>query len=254
MWEDTRDALADLSLSSREHILDVGCGTGELSRVLAEETPGGVIGLDADTDLLEVARSQTTVPVIAGDATRLPLTDDVADLVVCQALLVNLPDPATAIGEFARVSNDLVAAIEPNNAEVGVDSTVAREVTLERTVREAYLEGVETDVAMGAQLPALFREAGLQVVSTRRYHHQKHIEPPYADADLRDAARKASGAGLADHETELRRGLAEGEYDQLRSEWREMGRAVVEQMRADEYRRAEVVPFDVTVGRVPDHG
>lgn len=254
MWDDARDALADLALSSRERILDVGCGTGELSRVLAEETAGEVVGIDADTELLAVAQSNVAIPLLAGDATRMPLSADVADLVVCQALLVNLPDPVAAVREFARVSNDLVAAIEPNNAEVGVDSTVAREVTLDQAVREAYLEGVETDVALGARLPSLFREAGLQVESTRRYHHHKRIEPPYVDADFRDAARKASGAGLADHETELRRGLAEGKYDQLRSDWREMGREVVEQMQASEYRRAEVVPFDVTVGRVPDRG
>jgi hypothetical protein len=38
--------------------------------------------------------------------------------------------------------------------------------------------------------------------------------------------------------------------DALESDWRAMGRSVVEQMQAGEYRRAEVVPFHVTVGRV----
>jgi SAM-dependent methyltransferase len=254
MWADSREALVDLSLPSRERVLDVGCGTGELSRVLAEETPGEVIGVDADTDLLAVAREEANISVIAGDATRLPVPDKVADLVVCQALLVNLPDPAAALAEFARASSDLVAAIEPNNAQVGVDSTVEREVTLEQTVREAYLEGVETDVALGSQVPALFEAAGLEVLSTRRYHHHKQIEPPYSEGDLQDAARKASGAGLADHETELRRELGADEYDHLRTEWREMGRAVVEQMQAGQYRRAEVVPFDVIVGQVAGEG
>ncbi len=251
MWA-SREALVDLSLSSRERILDVGCGTGELSRVLAEETTGEVLGVDADTDLLAPARSAADISVIAGDATGLPVPENVADLVVCQALLVNLPEPMAALREFARASDELVAAIEPNNAEVGVDSTVAREVALERTVREAYLAGVETDVAPGERLPAIFEDAGIDVVSTRRYHHHKRIEPSYSDADLQDAARKASGAGLADHETELRRTLDAAEYDRLRTEWREMGRAVVQQMQDDQYRRAEVVPFDIVVGQVSD--
>jgi hypothetical protein len=45
---------------------------------------------------------------------------------------------------------------------------------------------------------------------------------------------------------------SEAAYDDLRGRWREMGRAVVDAMGAGEYERVERVPFDVTVGRVPD--
>ncbi|MFC6725639.1 SAM-dependent methyltransferase, partial [Halobium palmae] len=34
MWEGSREALADLDLPDRDRIVDVGCGTGELTRVL----------------------------------------------------------------------------------------------------------------------------------------------------------------------------------------------------------------------------
>ncbi|RLM59663.1 class I SAM-dependent methyltransferase [Halobellus sp. Atlit-31R] len=250
MWEQSRAALAPLSLGDRKRILDAGAGTGELARVLDEESPGRVACLDADPELLAVGREQTGLDVVAGDATRPPFRPGSFDLVVCQALLVNLPEPAAALGAFADLSTELVAAIEPDNADVGVDSTVAAEVELERTVREAYIEGVETDVAMGDRLTSLFREAGLDAIQTRRYYHRKLVEPPYDDVELRAAARKASGAALADHETELRRSLPAAEYDALRREWREMGREVVAAMREGTYRRAEVVPFDVVVGRV----
>ncbi|MFW5939345.1 MAG: class I SAM-dependent methyltransferase [Halolamina sp.] len=247
MWESTA-ALAPLNLDSRERVLDVGCGTGELSRVLAAETPGEVIGVDAATDLLAVAREDTGLPTVAGDATRLPFKDAVADLVVCQALLINLPDPAAAVREFARVSSDLVAAIEPNNAGVEVGSTVDAEERLEREVREAYLDGVETDVAMGERVGDLFDAAGVDVVARRTYRHEKLAEPPYSEAAIESAARKASGAGIAEHERELR--AAGADYDALRAAWREMGRDVVGQMGEERYRRREVVPFEVTVGRV----
>ena len=267
MWADSRDALADLGLADRERIVDVGCGTGELSGVLREESGAAVVGVDADTDLLGVAREalgggdtddesgghdSERFSALAGDATRLPLRDDCADLVVCQALLVNLPDPGAALREFARVSTDRVAAVEPNNAEVGVDSTVDREVTLESQVREAYLAGVETDVALGETVPRRFREAGLSDVRTRTYYHEKRVEPPYDEHHLESAKQKATGAGLDRHETELRRQLTAAEFDTLRREWREMGRAVVAQMADGDYRRVEVVPFEVTVGRVTE--
>ncbi|WP_380678624.1 class I SAM-dependent methyltransferase [Salinigranum sp. GCM10025319] len=250
MWDGSREALSDLDLSSRTRILDVGAGTGELSTVLAAESGAEVVCLDADRSLLTTARAETGLSVVAGDATRLPFEDDAFDLVVCQALLVNLPTPTKALREFARVSSDLVAAVEPDNAAVGVDSTVDREPELDRRVREAYLDGVATDVALGDRLPALFRENGLRDVRTSRHHHDKHVEPPYDTGNLEDAKRKATGEGLDAHEAELRRVLSGAEYDDLRREWRAMGRAVAEQIADRAYHRVEVVPFDVCVGRV----
>ncbi|WP_224270090.1 class I SAM-dependent methyltransferase [Haloprofundus salinisoli] len=251
MWGGSREALSDLDLPNRRRILDVGCGTGELARVLAEEAPDAqVAGVDADPTLLRVAREQTGISVVAGDATRLPVADEAADLVVCQALLSNLPDPSAVVAEFARVSSELVAAVEPDNASVGVDSTVDPEVTLERSVREAYLDGVRTDVSLGSRVSELFADAGLSDVRTRRHHQRKVVEPPYDEGDVESARLKATGEGLDRYETELRRALSNAEFDALRAEWREMGRSVVDQMRQQEYRRAEVVPFDVTVGRV----
>ena len=268
MWEDGRDALTDLELASRERVLDVGCGTGELTRVLAAEadaTRAGeargadatVIGVDADPELLSVAReaereteASGRIDYLAGDATRLPVGDDVVDLAVCQALLINLPDPAAAVRELVRVSSDLVAAVEPDNADVRVASTVDAEERLEREAREAYVDGVETDIALGGRVRGAFDAAGLVDVRTRRYVHEKRTEPPYAEAALRSAARKASGAGLSDHREELIAATSETAYDDLRGRWREMGREVVDAMGSEEYERVEYVPFDVTVGRV----
>ena len=250
MWDDSRDALEPLELESRERIVDVGCGTGELSRVLAEESPDEceVIGCDADPRLLAVAGER--VPVVAGDALRLPFPDDAFDLVVCQALLINLPDPAAAVSEFARVSSDLVAAVEPNNDAVEVDSSVDAEGDLERRARRAYLDGVDTDVALGADARDAFEAAGLEVLETRRYDHVRTVEPPYDQGALTAARRKATGAGLSDdRETMLDGALTEAEYDELRSEWRSMGRNVIEQMESGSYQREETVPFFVTVGR-----
>jgi len=253
MWADSRAALADLDLPNRQRVLDVGCGTGELTRVIATESADAeVIGVDADRRLLDVASDH--IDCVAGDALGLPFADDSVDLVVCQALLINLPEPAAAIREFARVSTDLVAAIEPNNAAVSVDSTVDSEVDLEARVREAYLQGVDTDVALGEGVESVFEAAGIEPLSTRQYDHEKRTEPPYSDDALRSAKRKASGEGIADHEAELRRGLDEegdgATYDTLRRAWREMGREVIAQMQTDDYERVETVPFTVTVGQV----
>jgi SAM-dependent methyltransferase len=246
MWAGSREALAPLELATRRRVLDVGAGTGELTTVLREETPGVVVACDADAALL----AGVDGPTVQGDATRLPVRDDAVDLVVCQALLVNLPDPALALREFARVSSGLVAAIEPDNSQVVLSSTVEAEAPLARRARERYLEGVRTDATIG-DASALFRQAGLEDVTVRRYDHVRTVEPPYDDHDVEAARRKASGEGLAvDRDQILAGETSTEEYEALREDWRAMGREVVAQMQAGDYRHREVVPFYVTVGRV----
>lgn len=249
MWEDSHEALSALELSSRQRVLDVGAGTGEFTAILEGTVPGEVIALDADPALL----SHSTGSRVVGEATRLPFADDSCDLVVCQALLVNLANPAHAIGEFARVSSELVAAIEPDNSAVTIESSVAAEPQLARRARDLYLRGLETDATLG-DVSDLFAEAGLEDISVQRYEHVRRVEPPYSERDLEDARRKASGAGLeSDRGTILSADATPDDVDDLREDWRAMGRTVIDQMQRSEYEQRETVPFYVTVGRVPQY-
>ncbi|WP_254839142.1 class I SAM-dependent methyltransferase [Natronomonas marina] len=244
MWDDGREALAALDLDSCERVLDVGCGEGALTRVLREECPGEVIGCDRDAALL----AELDGPTIRGDAHCLPVRDDAVDLVVCQALLINLPTPRRAVREFSRVASARVACIEPDNAAVSVRSTVDAERALAARARERYIQGVDTDVGLGEGAADLLRAEGLSNVTTERYDQTLVVEPPYSEADVRAVGRKASADGLRDRRETM--AGTEEELDALRSEWREMGREAVRQLQAEEYRREETVPFYVTVGEV----
>lgn len=249
LWDD-RSSLDVLRLPDRERILDVGCGTGELSRVLQEESPATVVGIDADRALLDHADGADEL--FQGDAVRLPFADDSFDLVVCQALLINLPDPLAAVREFARVSSDLVGAIEPDNSQVRIESTVDGEARLADRARRRYISGVETDVTLGRRVAERFRSAGLESIQTVRHPLVRTVEAPYSDADVKSAKRKARGTRIGEQRRTLRSGgFSEAEVDALRDEWQAMGRTVVEQMAAGEYEREAVVPFYVTAGRVP---
>ncbi len=251
LWAESRDALSGLSLADRQRILEVGCGTGELTRVLAEETPATATVIAADRDRTHLTAASTYGDPLVADALHLPLADGSVDLAVCQALLVNLASPEDAVAEFARVSMDLIAAIEPDNANVTIESTVDGEAHTAARAREAFFSGAHSDPTLGSRVDTLFDRIGLRRVEMTRYAFTRTIEPPYDEPTLAAARRHLSGAGLAaDRETLLAGGLSVSEYDALRTRWRSIGRKVAEQMQAGTYRRRETVPLYVTVGAV----
>lgn len=248
MWED-RTVLEGMGITDSEIILEVGCGSGEFTQILDEESSGRIVGIDADLELLSLAGADTQV---GGDARQLPVRSNSCDLVICQALLSNLVDPAPAVQEFARVATDQVVAIEPDNSRVEIESTVPDEARLAAQAREAYLHEVSTNPTLGQGAATLFREAGLEVDDERRYEHTQSFEPPYSERAFTAARRKVQASQLDTFQEAFRgHGGPIEDYDVFREAWQTMGRRVVEQMQAGEYRRTETVPFYVVRGQLP---
>lgn len=90
-----------------QRILDAGCGEGYLSRELASRG-ASVLGVDSSVNLIEAAAALAgaNTPSLAfsvNDVADLEVDSGIFDLVVCNHLLNDLPDPTDAIHEFARV-------------------------------------------------------------------------------------------------------------------------------------------------------
>ena len=87
--------------------LDVGCGTGFLTRNLR----GDVVGLDASERMLEVARSQApNARFVQGDALSLPFEDDSFDRVFTSYFYCHLEDEQRGhfLSETGRVAPELI--------------------------------------------------------------------------------------------------------------------------------------------------
>ncbi|HWQ67656.1 MAG TPA: class I SAM-dependent methyltransferase [Methanospirillum sp.] len=88
-------------------VLDVGCGTGEISVVLAE-MGHQVSGIDLSEGMLGKAREKATKKTLSmrfsiEDAESLSYADQSFDLVINRHLLWTLPNPKKALAEWKRV-------------------------------------------------------------------------------------------------------------------------------------------------------
>jgi SAM-dependent methyltransferase len=99
---------AKLELPKRARVLEVGCGTGPVSRALAELVPdGSVVGVDPSPVFLERARelaaAHENLSFAEGDARSLPLDDRSFDAVVFHTTLCHVPESERALAEAYRV-------------------------------------------------------------------------------------------------------------------------------------------------------
>lgn len=105
------DALVTMARPrSGNRVLDVGCGTGIVSRVVAPivGSSGRMVSLDIDLGMLSVARSLKPADGAdfewrQGDVAKMPFENAEFDLVLCQAALQFFPYKLAALREIRRV-------------------------------------------------------------------------------------------------------------------------------------------------------
>lgn len=91
-------------LSSEAQVLDVACGTGDLSIALFENTGARVTGLDFCRPMLErAARKESRIAFVEGDALQLPFYDGIFDAVTIAFGLRNLSSVEQGLVELRRV-------------------------------------------------------------------------------------------------------------------------------------------------------
>jgi SAM-dependent methyltransferase len=154
--------------------IDVGCGTGALTEtILAVASPAFVEGVDPSMLYVEHARAHIDddhVRFVVGDAQRLPQATDSVDAAVSGLVLNFVPDPASAVGEMARV-------VRPGGTVAAYVWDYADGMELIRRFWDAAIaldpEAIEVDegrrfpICRPGMLGAIFREVGLAGVEAR---------------------------------------------------------------------------------------
>jgi trans-aconitate 2-methyltransferase len=158
-----QSVLARLDLSGDETVLDAGCGSGRVTRLIAERVPDGrVIGVDAAPSMIGLARE------------RLADLGDRVELHVANVLELDLPEPVDAIFSNAvfhwvldhqRLFNGLFAVLRPGGvieAQCGGRGNVAE---WQRAIEAA--EGDERFSAYLRGMPASTNFASVGDTETR---------------------------------------------------------------------------------------
>lgn len=107
-----RFAVSEAAVRAGDRVLDVACGTGDLTQAFASTDAAEIVGLDFTPEMLELARKkQLALPAgvagrlryVEGDAQRLPFEDRSFDVVSIAFGIRNVEDPTRTLREFARV-------------------------------------------------------------------------------------------------------------------------------------------------------
>jgi demethylmenaquinone methyltransferase / 2-methoxy-6-polyprenyl-1,4-benzoquinol methylase len=114
LWMDQRwrkEAVKLSEVKSSEVVVDVACGTGDLTLKFASAKPQAAIGVDFTFEMLPIAREKTlnrksqiaNCKYLNGDAQSLPLPDESADVVSIAFGIRNVQSVPTALKEFHRI-------------------------------------------------------------------------------------------------------------------------------------------------------
>jgi ubiquinone/menaquinone biosynthesis C-methylase UbiE len=154
--------------------LDVGCGTGALSRtVLVLASPAEVRGIDPSQGYVDYARAHVDegrVRFDVGNATSLPYGPGYFDVAASGLVLNFVPEPATALSEMVRITKrgGVVAAYVWDYAgEMQVIRHFWKAAMMLDPSAAQLDEGRRFRLCKPEPLRELFQDAGLRRVQTR---------------------------------------------------------------------------------------
>ena len=166
--------LKKIDLTGTERILDVGCGLGIFSRLLAQELSDGVVvgvekeqaQIDAGSAIARDQQLKAEVDIRQGSAYRLPLAEDEWDsfnLCFIRFLLEHLDRPQDALVQVYRglIPGGKIILVDDDHANFRITPETPAFENLWSAYCQVY-EQLGNDPYIGRRLISLLRKVGFQ--------------------------------------------------------------------------------------------
>lgn len=174
IWPQEQRLFDRYGLSGPLRILDLGCGTGEITRRLAQRYPRAeLLGVDILEENLARARAMGDaggrIRYAAGDAFALDCGDAAFDLVVCRHMSQAVPDFPRVLAEIARVLRP-GGWLHLLSEDYGMLHFPATDPAFDpdrfwNANAIAFLQGIGCDGRVGRHTPALLGEGGFEDIA-----------------------------------------------------------------------------------------
>ena len=216
------DYLAALPFPQGARVLEIGCGSGPVTRVLAGRLGGAAaVGIDPSAGFIARARAlgagHPNLAFLRGDGHAPPFGDATFDAVVFHTMLLHLADPPRALAAAQRLlrPGGYLSVLDP---DVQATSFAVADHDPLQAMYTAAIPGSFRHPWLARRLPGLLGAAGFAVERVRNYGTIETRDEAgalaFVDASA-DAAADAVGFGAelaAAFKAEARRRLAAGTF------------------------------------------
>jgi len=215
--------LTDAALPPGARVLEVGCGTGAVTRAVSQwPAVSAAVGVDPSPVFVakarELARDLPSVSFETADGRSLPFAAASFEAVVFHTTLCHVPEPVRALREAVRV-------VRPGGCVAVFDGDYATATLAIRagdrleSCAEAFREHFVHDPWIARRLATLVSGIGLQVECVRSHGYVETLAPGFMlaswvdmGADALAASGRADANAAAELKAEARRRIASGEY------------------------------------------